>query len=97
MFIEPCFESLTENRARWLVLVQPHPTLFIRGQPNFGSGWSSGFKNRPNRVWLTSKRVQIRVQPYNLTRPIFRSGWALKVQNRVVLRVGLALMVKIWI
>ena len=31
-----------------------------------GSDWASGSKNGSNRVGLTSKRVQIRVQPYNV-------------------------------
>ena len=62
-----------------------------------GSGWPSGSKNGSNRVGLTSKRVQIWVQPYNvLNKPDLKngSGWAFKVQNRLSW-VGLALRVKI--
>ena len=51
----------------------------------------SGSKNGSNRVGLASKRVQIRVQPYNVlnkpewTRfePDFGSGWAPRVQIQV--------------
>ena len=51
--------------------------------------------NGLNWVGLTSKRVQIRVQPYNeLNKPnlnptghVFGSGWALRVQDWVELAI----------
>ena len=63
-------------------VVRPNLTHFVR---------FSGSKSGSNRVGLTSKRVQIRVHSYNvlnkpdmnLTQPVFGSGWALMVQNRV--------------
>ena len=81
-------------------IVQPNVTLpVLLGSTKFwaqflGSnrlGWRQGSKNRSNLVSLTSKRVQIWVQPYNVlnrpdlnpTRPTFSLGWALRVQNRV--------------
>ena len=62
------------------ILVRPNP--FFCSTQFSGSnrlGWPSGSKNRSYRVGLTWKRVQIRVQPYNLiwTRLVNRveSGW----------------------
>ena len=73
----------SQNSSGALILVRPNPNRFfgfnqILG-PNFGFKW----------VGLTSKRVQIRVQPYNVlnklisTQPVFNAGWALRFQNWV--------------
>ena len=79
-----CSLMPSQNSSGKLILVRPNPG-------SNGSSWPSGSKNRFDRVGLTSQRVQIWVQPYNVlnkpnlnpTQPVF--SWALMVQNRVEL------------
>ena len=71
-------------------LVQPNPTRIFRFDPILGQIF--GFKRVglalriPKQVGLTSKRVQIWIQPYNVFDgpDLFSvSDWALRVQNQV--------------
>ena len=70
-------------RKQWGSSSAANLDLFLGGSTRFwaqfsgsnGSGWPSGSQNGCNQVGLISKRVQIRVQPYNVLNKPKRVGF----------------------